>query len=115
MNSDATAQAQQDIRSFAEQQKTLGANQLDGVAMAVHGAARELEEQMPAVARSVHDAATRLEGAAASIKAKTAGELMSTMNDFARQQPAVFFGAAILAGFAASRFLKSSAHAPRGK
>ena len=106
--------AAEQVQSFAERQKTLGAQQIGGVARAVHSAAREFEEQMPAVAKSVHDAAARLEGAAASLQDKSAGELISGLNRFAREQPAVFFGAAILAGFAASRFLKSTAEASRG-
>ena len=52
------------VQSFTERQKTLGAEQIGGVARAVHSAAREFEAQMPAVAKSVHDAAARLEGAA---------------------------------------------------
>src|SRR5436190_19170442 len=101
--------AAEQARSFAEGQKTLGAEQIGGVARAVHSAAREFEGQMPIVAKSVHDAAARLEGAAASLRDQSPGELISGLNRFAREQPAVFFGAAILGGFAASRFLKSSA------
>jgi hypothetical protein len=106
--------AAEQIQSFAERQKKLGAEQIGGVARAVHSAAREFESQMPVVARSVHDAAARLEGAAASLENKNPGELISGLNRFAREQPAVFFGAAILAGFAASRFLKSTADTSSG-
>jgi len=106
---DSIRPAAEQVQSFAERQKSLGAEQIGGVARAVHSAAREFEAQMPAVAKSVHDAAARLEGAASSLQDKSAGELISGLNQFAREQPAVFFGAAILAGFAASRFLKSSA------
>ena len=106
---DSIRPAAEQAQSFAERQKTLGAEQIGGVARAVHSAAREFEGQMPIVAKSVHDAAARLEGAAASLRDQNPGELISGLNRFAREQPAVFFGAAILAGFAASRFLKSSA------
>jgi hypothetical protein len=106
--------AAEQAQSFAERQKTLGAEQIGGVARAVHSAAREFEGQMPIVAKSVHDAAARLEGAAASLRDQSPGELISGLNRFAREQPAVFFGAAILAGFAASRFLKSTAETSSG-
>ena len=96
-------------QSFAERQKSLGAEQLGGVARAVHSAAREFESQMPLVAQSVHDAARRLEGAAGALQRQSAGELLAGINQFARERPGVFFGAAVLAGFAASRFLKSTA------
>ena len=106
--------AAEQAQSFAERQKTLGAEQIGGVARAVHSAAREFEGQMPVVAKSVHDAAARLEGAAASLRDQSPGELISGLNRFAREQPAVFFGAAILAGFAASRFFKSTADTSSG-
>jgi hypothetical protein len=34
---------------------------------------------------------------------------MRTLNDFGRKEPLAIFGGAVLAGFAISRFLKSSA------
>jgi hypothetical protein len=37
-----------------------------------------------------------------------------SLNNFARSQPAAFFGGAVLAGFALSRFFKSSAE-PSGQ
>ena len=101
--------AAEQAQSFAERQKSLGAEQLGGVARAVHSAAREFETQMPSVAESVHDAARRLEGAAVSLQRQSPGELLSGLNQFARERPGLFFGAAVVAGFAASRFLKSTA------
>lgn len=94
---------------LAEKQKQAGADQIGGVARAVHGAAREIEQNMPQAAGFIHDAATRLEGAAASLRERSVDDLMRSLNDFARTQPAAFFGGAVLAGFALSRFLKSSA------
>ena len=101
--------AAEQAQSFAERQKSLGAEQLGGVARAVHSAAREFETQMPLVAESVHDAARRLEGAAGALQRQTPAELLSNLNQFARERPGLFFGAAVVAGFAASRFLKSTA------
>ena len=106
---DSVRPAAEQAQSFAERQKSLGAEQLGGMARAVHSAAREFEAQMPIVAKSVHDAATRIEGAADSLQKQSPGELLSNLNRFAREQPAIFFGASIIAGLAASRFLKSSA------
>ena len=96
-------------RLVAEQQKRAGADQIGGIARAVHGAAREIEEKMPQAAGFVHDAATRLEGVAASLRERNVDDLLRSLNNFARSQPAAFFGGAVLAGFALSRFLKSSA------
>jgi hypothetical protein len=105
---DSIKPAAERVQSFADRQKVLGAEQIGGVARAVHGAAREFESDLPLVARSVHEAAARLEGAATSLREQSAAELVSAFNRFARAQPAALFGAAVLAGFAASRFLKSS-------
>jgi hypothetical protein len=99
----------QGARELAEQQKQAGAEQIGGVARAVHGAAREIEQKMPQTASFIHDTATRLEGAAASLRERSVDDLVRSLNGFARTQPAVFFGGAVLAGFALSRFLKSSA------
>jgi hypothetical protein len=96
-------------RRVAEQQKKAGADQIGGVARAVHGAAREIEQELPQAAGFVHDAAAKLEGAAASLRERSIDDLVRSLNNFARNQPAAFFGGAVLAGFALSRFLKSSA------
>jgi len=111
---DSIRPAAEQAQSFAERQKSLGVEQLGGVARAVHSAAREFEGEMPVVAKSVHDAASRIEGAAHSLQTQSAGELLSNLNRFAREQPALFFGAAVVAGLAASRFLKSTAQSTDG-
>src|SRR5205807_4854706 len=66
----------QGARKLAEQQKQAGADQIGGVARAVHGAAREIEQKMPQAAGFIHDAATRLEGAAASLRERSVDDLM---------------------------------------
>jgi ABC-type transporter Mla subunit MlaD len=107
--SDAIGPAKQSAQTLIEQQKQLGAEQLGGVARAVHSAAREFEDQLPRVAESVHSAAARLESASSSLRNRRADEVIAEVGRFAREQPAVFFGGAVLVGFALSRFLKSSA------
>src|SRR5512144_2002033 len=101
--------AKEGVQSFLERQKTMGAEQIGGVAGAVRGAARELERDMPGIARTVRNAATRLDNASASLRDGSPEEVLAAIGRFAREQPAVFFGGAVLAGFALSRFLKSSA------
>ena len=95
-------------RNFAEQQKEAGAEQIGNMAGAIHDAAHELEGQMPKAASYVHDAASRLESAAESLRERNIDEIVQNLGSFARSQPAAFFGGAVLAGFALSRFLKSS-------
>lgn len=95
-------------RQFAEQQKQAGAETIDGVADAIHGAAHDLETRLPKAAGYVHEAAGRLEDAAGRLRDSSVDDLLESVGRFARSQPAGFFGTAVLAGFAASRFLKSS-------
>jgi hypothetical protein len=95
-------------RGFVEQQKHAGADQVDTFARAVHRAAQELESDMPKAAGYIHDAAARLDEASSRLRERSMDQLMASIGDFARAQPAAFFGGAIVAGFAISRFLKSS-------
>lgn len=101
-------------RHIAEEQKDAGAETAGGVADAIHSAAHELESQMPRAAGYVHDAADRLDRAATKLKEQSLGDLLSGVTGFARDQPAAFFGGAVLAGFALSRLLKSSSDGRHG-
>lgn len=93
----------------ASQQKDAGAEQLQTAGRAIHGAARELESSMPEIAGYVHDAGQRLENLASDVRSGSVDELMGKLGSFSKDQPALVFGGALLAGFALSRFLKSSA------
>jgi hypothetical protein len=93
----------------ASQQKDAGADQLRCAAQAVHGAARELEQSMPQIAGYMHDIGQRLEGFASDLRSGSVDDLFTKLGDFSRNQPALIFGGAMIAGFALSRFLKSSA------
>jgi hypothetical protein len=102
---DAITQAEQ----ITERQKQAGASKVDAAAKAVHGAADELEQQMPKAAEFVRGAASRLEEGASALRERSIGDLMNTFNDLGRKEPLALFGGAVVAGFAISRFLKSSA------
>jgi hypothetical protein len=106
---DENSGMKEQAQHFAEQQKDSGAEKIGGVAKAIHGVAQGLEAEMPQAAAYVHDAAGQLQQAAAKLHESTIEELLRGAGRFAREQPAVFFGGAVLAGFALSRFLKSSA------
>ncbi len=111
----AAESARAEARRIAHQQKDAGADRLGEVAGAVHDAARSLEAGMPQMASYVHGAALRLEDAAKTLRHRSVDDLMDEIGSFARSQPALFFGGAMLAGFALTRFLKSSGqNADRG-
>ena len=96
-------------KELAEAQKQSGAERIGGVAAAARNAADDLEQDLPRAAGYIHQAADTMERASAALKEQSIDELIGGLGRFARSQPAAFFGAAMLTGFALSRFLKNSA------
>ena len=96
-------------RGIVEEQKSAGAERLSGFAHAVHRAAGELEDEVPVAAEYVRDAAAGLESVSRALRQRSVDDIIGTLEDFARTQPVAFFSGAVVAGFALSRFLKSSA------
>ena len=48
-----------------------------------------------------------------ALRQRSIGDLMNTFTDLGKKEPLALFGGAVLAGFAISRFLKSSADTSR--
>lgn len=101
---DAVSQAEE----IAERQKRAGAERADEMAKAVHNAADEISRQMPEAADLVHAGASKLEQGAEAIRQRSLSDLMGNFTDMGRKEPLALFGGAVVAGFAISRFLKSS-------
>ncbi|HEY5279296.1 MAG TPA: hypothetical protein VIJ67_06045 [Pseudolabrys sp.] len=93
---------------FAEAGKQQGAERIDRLGRAVHGAADEIGKEIPQAADYVHSAAEGLENAASNLRNRSVEDLIGAFNRFARQQPVAAFAGAVLAGFVISRFIKSS-------
>jgi len=91
-----------------EDQKKQGIEAIRDFARAINTAAGELEEHSPQVARFVRDAAGQVESFSGNIENKSIGDLMQQVTSLARSQPTLFIGGALAAGFALSRFIKSS-------
>lgn len=100
-------------QSFGAQQKNLGAEQIKSFAGAVHMAAGELEAQMPGAASLAHSTADRLDAAAVALRERNINQLLNDIGEFARREPALFFGGAVAVGFALTRVLKSSVNSAR--
>lgn len=96
-----------------EQQKIAGAEQGHNLAEAVRRIADDLEDTSPEIARHVRSAAESVDNVASALRERSVGDLVGQMNQFAQRQPVAFFGAAMVAGFALTRFARSSAAAPR--
>ena len=57
----------------------------------------------------VRQAAEGLEHVSGAVRTRDLDDLVETVESFARRQPVVFLGSAVLAGFGLARFIKSSA------
>jgi hypothetical protein len=101
-----------ELETAGEDQKRRGAETMRTFAGAVEHAAAELDEQSPLVARQFRTAARKVEDLSESLRGRSVRDLVNDASDLARRQPLWFFGGALVAGFALSRFLKSSAGTP---
>jgi len=106
---DAASGAAARLRNAAEDQKNAGADFVSSFAGAVRSAADALEVQSPVASDYIRTAAQRIDSVSESLRHRDIGELLNGVQDFARRQPTAFLGISALAGFAAVRFLKSSA------
>jgi diacylglycerol kinase len=106
---DAGAQAAERLKEQVNTQKNAGAQYASGVADAMRRAARELDQDLPFAGSYLRRAASQVEELSDRVKSGDFNELLRDAQDFARRRPTVFLGLAVLAGFGAVRFLKSSA------
>ena len=102
------SQAGDRLRTSAEEQKEAGADRVSGIADAIRRTADGLEGELPQAAQYVRRAATELQNVSDAVRRRDVTEVVRGVQDFARRQPTAFLGAAVLAGFVAVRFLKTS-------
>jgi flagellar hook-associated protein FlgK len=106
----ATTDAIKDrARHIAEQQKAAGADQIEGVARAVDAAADQLKGQMPTAAKYIDEVAGQVSAMASALRERSVDDIFGNVAGYARRRPVLFFAGALAAGFALSRFAKSSA------
>ncbi|MGI8527683.1 MAG: hypothetical protein ACR2K5_16225 [Pseudolabrys sp.] len=108
MASDAKGKATTAINDQVSQKKSLGADYIGNLAQAVNRAAGEFEADVPQAAHFIRQASDQMQEFADAVRERDVRELVGEVQDFARRQPTLFFGGAVLLGFAALRFLKSS-------
>lgn len=102
------ADAGEAIKERVEGQKEAGANYLGNIADAMRRASHELDNDMPVAGVYLRKAASRVEDFSDTVQHGDISDLARGLQDFARRQPTAFLGLAVLAGFGAVRFLKSS-------
>ncbi len=104
-----TDQAKQQARSQAAGQQERAAENLGGIAQALHQTGDNLrEEDQGTMARYVDDAAGQVERFAGFLRDRSPDELLHEAERFARREPALFMGGAFALGLLGARFLKSS-------
>ena len=101
--------AQDRVRTEAQKGTQAGAKTLGDFANAVRRAGDELSQsdQSPA-SRLVRQAADGLESLSRNLADKDPGDLLNSVRDFGRRNPAAFIGGAVLVGLALGRFARAS-------
>ena len=100
-------QATSRVQTAMDEQKIAGADYLGTIAQAVHRAAGEFQTEVPQAAQYIRQAAGQIENVANAVRDRNVRELVGEVQSFARRQPTVFFGGAVIFGFAcASLFQK---------
>jgi len=105
--SDMASDAASAFKDAVESNKTAGADAIANLARSAKGAADSIEKQSPQIASAVRSAADSVERISTDIRDRNVGELMDSVTDFAKRQPAAFFGCGILAGMLLTRILRS--------
>jgi hypothetical protein len=101
------SQAGDKLLNTMEQQKAAGADFVSGMAGAMRRAANEFGD-VPQAAQYIRLAADQIDTVSDAFRRRDLSQLVAEVQDFARRQPTAFMGAAVLAGFAVMRFLKTS-------
>jgi hypothetical protein len=105
------SQAADKLKDTMDDQKNAGAEYVGSLADTMRRAAREFDKDLPIAGSYIRKAAAQVESVSDSIRTGNFSDLLRETQDFARRQPTAFLGLAVLAGFGAVRFLKSSAEA----
>jgi gas vesicle protein len=104
---DLASKASEKLMNSVEEQKAAGADFVSGMAGALRRAAHEFGE-VPQAEQYIRLAANQIDSVSEAFRKRDVNQLVSDVQGFARRQPTAFLGMAVLAGFAAVRFLKTS-------
>jgi uncharacterized protein YjbJ (UPF0337 family) len=109
---DMAGQAREKVEAAAMHQKSMGADYIGAIAGAMNRAAGEFDSELPQAAHYIRRASEQVTGFADTIRQRDMRELAGEVQTFARNQPTLFFGGAVILGFAALRFFKSASVSP---
>ena len=106
-------EAREGIQRFATHRKQEAASFLKDLSSALDEITSKLGDQgYGRVARYASAAAEKLRQVGDDLPERDLRDLLRQVEDFARERPAVFLGALLIAGFGAARFFKASAEEP---
>ena len=88
--------------------KGVGADYVSGVADTLRRVAGEFEQQVPFAASYIRTAASHVDNVADSVRSGDPSQLVRQAQDFARQQPTLVAGVAMLVGFGLMRLVKNA-------
>jgi ElaB/YqjD/DUF883 family membrane-anchored ribosome-binding protein len=100
--------AQQQVETRVDSGLDRAGDMLDQLASAVRRTSDDLRGQQPQVANIAETAASQAERAAQYLRQTDMQGVIRHADRFAREQPAVFLGGAVMLGLLAARFLKAS-------
>lgn len=104
------SQAREQVTASVKTQTTRGANIATVLSSTLQDAGSQLREQdEPAIASYLDQAASQVEQIGAMLDNQEYGQLIGSVQGFARRQPVLFFAAAVAVGVVGARFLRSSA------
>jgi hypothetical protein len=100
------------VGGTAQQQLDTGLSRagdvLEQVATAVRHTGQDLRDEQPQIASIADTAASQVDRAAQYLRETDLQGIVGRAERFARQQPAIFVGGALMLGLVAARFLKAS-------
>lgn len=106
---DLAHQAREQVTDQLDSQKGRATQQLDSISSALRSTSDNLRgEDQDAVARYVGDAAQQVERLSGYLRNHSASELLNEAERYARREPGLFVGGALLLGLVGARFFKSS-------
>lgn len=100
--------AKERAKGIAMEQKTAAAQQIGCVARGLREAGAGIQKESAFAGRYAIEAADRLERLSGDLEAADLDELVDRSERFARANPALFLGGAVVGGFLLARFFKSS-------
>lgn len=105
---DLAGTAKERVEAAVTERKSIGADYIGSIARATGQAATAFEADLPQAAHYIRQASDQIQNVADNVRERDMREFVGDVQEFARRQPTLFFGGAVVLGFAALRFLKST-------